>query len=404
MRQLTERRLRRVYAVCSEVPPEVVGGLGRYAERMMAALRQLDTPVEVFGTTGASGGTQRSGSVTLHRIRTRAMAGRLTRVAGLLGFNVRTAARILRADARRSGSVVAVHDWMGAPAGIACRLVGRRPVVFHVHTREPFSGMRLVAAGIAGLERAMARLADAVIVPSNGMRDELIAAGWAADRLAVVPHGFEDPELSRLAALSDEELGRVREPVRRRYLPGGEGELVVFAGRLSPHKGVGTLIRAAAKLVRERDRLRVVLVGGEAPRTGDAAMVARLIDELGVAGQVIAGQRFVAPSEVYAHFLAADVCAFPSTYEPFGLVAVEAMALGRPVVVGPGFSPEVVGDGAIRCERDSPEELAAALARCLDDRARAARLGARGAAYVRERYAWARTARSTLDLYAGVGR
>src|SRR5690606_39874259 len=61
--------------------------------------------------------------------------GALVRVGGLIWFNVRVAARILRSGGR-AGAVVAVHDWMGAVAGILCRVLGRTPVVFHVHTCE----------------------------------------------------------------------------------------------------------------------------------------------------------------------------------------------------------------------------------------------------------------------------
>ncbi|MDA0632104.1 glycosyltransferase family 4 protein, partial [Nonomuraea sp. MCN248] len=325
----------------------------------------------------------------------------LVRIAGLLAFNVRVAARVLRGG--RSGAVVAVHDWMGCLAGILCRLLGRMPVVFHVHTCEhntaPGARRTAVTAGITALEDAQARLADLVVVPSASMRDQLVARGWPSGRMRVVPHGFEDPELVRLAGLSPADRDRLRARVRARYLPGGAGRLVVFAGRLAPHKGAHTLIRAARSLLRDGDELRVVLIG-----SGDHAEVTRLIEREGVTGHVVADCRFLDPPEVFAHFLAADVCAFPSTYEPFGLVAIEAMALGRPVVVGPGYSPEVAGDGAVRCRTGSPEELAAALSRCLDDPGHAAGLARRGAAHVRARYSWARTAESTLAAYAEVAR
>lgn len=378
-------RPRRCHVVCTEVPPNVVGGLGRYAERMFPALRACGVPIEVYGATG----------------RPRKAVRPSVRIAGLIAFNVRVAARILRAG--RSGAVVAVHDWMGCIAGILCRSVGRLPVVFHVHTCEhntaPGARRTAVTAGITALENAQARLASLIVVPSAGMRDELVARGWPPGRLRVVPHGFEDPELVRLAGLSGAERDRLRAKVRAAYLPGGAGKLIVYAGRLSSHKGVHTLIKAVPALLREHGDLRVVLVG-----SGDDAEVARLIEREGVGGHVVAGYRFLDPPKVFAHFLAADVCAFPSSYEPFGLVAVEAMALGRPVVVGPGYSPEVVGDGAVRCRTGEPEELAAALARCLDDPEHAAGLARRGAEHVRARYSWARTAETTLAAYAEVAR
>ncbi len=416
----------RVYAVCSEVPPDVVGGLGRYAERIMDALRDSGVPVVVFGATARRGRaprTEHRGAVTLHRLRTPGYGlrggpvlppavRRLARVAGLLAFNVRAAARILRAEAGRTGAVVAVHDWMGCVAGILCRLLGRLPVAFHVHTRElnahvgdPRAGRRSAYAVLLDLlETAQARTARLIVVPSARMRDDLAARGWPADRMLVVPHGFEEPGLLRLAGLPGGERDRVRAEVRRRYLPGGQGRLVVFAGRPSPHKGVHTLIRAVPRVVAEHDDARFVLIGAQAPQTDDAATVARLIERTQNSGHVVAGNRFLASAEVFAHFLAADVCVFPSVYEPFGLVAVEAMALARPVVVGPGYSPEVVGDGAVRCGRDDPGELAAALLRLLADPEEADRLALRGAAYVRERYSWARTARHTLAAYAGAAR
>src|SRR5690606_23563382 len=299
-------RPRRCYVVCTEVPPNVVGGLGRYAERLLAALRDTGVPVEVFGAVGRRlpPRTHRTGSVTLHLLPTpgqpspetpqkaprrdsagprvpvdgevgdaagvspragdpgRGGIGALVRVGGLIWFNVRVAARILRSG-RRAGAVVAVHDWMGAVAGILCRVLGRTPVVFHVHTCEhntaPGARRTFVNAGITALENAQARLADLIVVPSAGMRDELVARGWPKDRLRVVPHGYEDPELIRLAELPGARRDRLRAEVRERYLPGGAGRLVVFAGRLSPHKGVHTLIRAAA-LLRGRDDLRVVLI------------------------------------------------------------------------------------------------------------------------------------------------
>ncbi|GAA1771689.1 Glycogen synthase [Nonomuraea coxensis DSM 45129] len=416
----------RIYAVCSEVPPEIVGGLGRYAERMTAPLGESGIPIEVLGAAGRrrTPRTERSGDLTLHRLTSAGLGlvgnprlprplRLLGRTAGLLVFNLRAAARILRSEAGRSGpgragAVVAVHDWMSCPAGILCRVLGRLPVVFHVHTRElnaaPGRRRPRHALVLDALETAQARLARLIVVPSAAMRDELTARGWPADRVRVVPHGFEDPELLRLAALPEEERDRIRSEVRRRYLPGGEGRLVVFAGRLSSHKGVHTLVRAVPRLVEEHAGTRVVLVGAELPQTDDAAVLARVIEETGTAAHVVAGNRFLPSTEVFAHFLAADVCVFPSVYEPFGLVAVEAMALARPVVVGPGYSPEVVGDGALRCGHDDPDELAALLLGCLGDPQGSDRLARRGAAYVREHYSWARTAERTLAAYGEATR
>ena len=403
----------RLHVVCSEVPPRVVGGLGRYIERMMAAWADLGTTVDVYGlATGPAPRAEITGGVTLHPVRSLDGGGTrtprpvrpLARIVGLVVFNLAVAVRILRTG---PCAVVAVHDWMGCLAGILCRVLGRRTVVFHVHSREDQhggSGRRSpVSAGIAALETLQARLAALIVVPSDGMRADLVARGWPADRLRVVPHGFDAPQLNRLTGLDPTERNRLRAAVRQRYLSDGVGGLVVFAGRFSPHKGVGTLIAATPLVAARRADVKVVLLGAQAPRTDDDAAVARQITAVGVTDRVVADYRFRPPEDVFAHFLAADVCVFPSTYEPFGLVAVEAMALGRPVVVGPGFSTEVIGDGALRCGRDAPEELADALLRCLDDPAGAGRLGARGAVHVR-RHTWRHTAELAVRMYTAPPR
>ncbi|GII78391.1 hypothetical protein Sru01_33730 [Sphaerisporangium rufum] len=92
----------RVFMVCTELPPDVVGGLGRYAERMIAAMRAAGTPVLVLAATGRRGSVDTIGDVTVRRIRTPGVraarvprpVGQLLRLAGLLAFNVVAAARI----------------------------------------------------------------------------------------------------------------------------------------------------------------------------------------------------------------------------------------------------------------------------------------------------------------------
>jgi glycogen synthase len=344
----------RVHVVCAEVPPHVVGGLGRYAERTLGRLA-AEVPVTVHAQDGA---------------RPARRGARL--VARNLAYTARSTARILASP--RRGAVVAVHDWMGCLTGLACRLAGR-PVVFHVHNRELSTAPRTaLGRGLAALEAAMARLAAATIVPTSTMRTELAARGWP--RVRVVPHGAGDPGPDRLP-----------DDVRARY---PAGPLLVYAGRYSAAKGVPTLLDALTRL----PGVTLVLCGDGSPHTAEAADVAALIADLGLAGRAIALRRFLPAAELAAHFLAADACVFPSTYEPFGLVAVEAMALGRPVVVGPGYAPEVAGP-ARRCAADDPAELAELIGQALADPA----AGPAGREHARS-FDWDRTVAATLRCYA----
>lgn len=400
-------RLTRVSMVCPEVPPQVVGGLGRYAERMIGQLAGAGVPVDVIGL-GAGPRREQLGDVTLHRLgpltprrfRRPDRAGRgLRLVARNVSYSARATYRILRGP--RTGSVVAVHDWMGCLTGIVCRLAGR-PVVFHLHSHEMTVGTTwrtrsLLATGLAALETAQAGLATAVVVPTSTMRDLLVDRGWPAAKLRVIGHGAGDPELDRVAARPEP----ARRAVADRYRP---GRLLVYAGRLSASKGVPTLLAAMPLLLAQLPDCTLVLCGDQSPHSDENAQVAATIERLGLAGRVVALHRFLPAADLYGHFLAADVCVFPSRYEPFGLVAVEAMALGRPVVLGPGYAPELAGDpgteAALRCTRDSPEELATVLHRALTDEVWAAAAGERARAYVTETFRWDRTVAETLRCYA----
>lgn len=395
----------RVYVVATELPPDVVGGLGRYLQRMLEVLRAGDCPIVVFApaAAGLPSIVESAGAVAVYRIRTgRPRTGPdrpSARLVRLLVFNLVAAVRILRADRERAGSTVAVHDWMGCLTGLLCRLIGRRRLAFHVHSRElshPPGGRRsVVGLLVAALERLTAGLAQVVVVPTRAMREELVAQGWPGQRMRVIPHGHEDADLLRLAALSSTERAIVRARVRA-DLGLADEDVVVFAGRLSAHKGVRTLIRAVPALRSARPGLRLVLVGTQAPRTNDNGEIAQLIAELDLGAAVVADFRFRTSADVFAHYLAADVCAFPSTYEPFGLAGVEAMALGCRVVVGPGYSPDVVGDAAVRYERDDPADLAGAVLRCL---AADPGLGPAAAMHARSRFTWRQTAEATLAAY-----
>jgi glycosyltransferase involved in cell wall biosynthesis len=111
--------------------------------------------------------------------------------------------------------------------------------------------------------------------------------------------------------------------------------------------------------------------------------------------------RFLDTGELRDHLVAADACTFPSSYEPFGFVALEAMSLGARTVVGPGFDEAVVGsaeDACLRTATTEPAELAAALTRVAGDDDPG--LGDRARRYVLDHHSWEAAAARTLQAYA----
>ena len=169
---------------------------------------------------------------------------------------------------------------------------------------------------------------------------------------------------------------------------------ILYVGTLEPRKNLETLVRAYASLP-QRKQVKLVLVGAKGWQTDPFF---RLIEQLDLAQDVIL-PGYSAPGELPLWYASAEVFAFPSLYEGFGLPVLEAMACGSPVVVSDATSlPEVVGEDGLQVDPLDVDAWREALAGLLDDPARRADWSARG----RERashFSWQETARQTVASY-----
>lgn len=303
--------------------------------------------------------------------------------------------RFAAADGARY-DVVHGHYWQGAAAGESFARAAGAPHVVMFHTlgevknrarvseREPLARIRR--------ERELAASADAILT-AGAHEHALLERHYGADRarMASIPCGV-DTERFR---------PRDREACRRALGIEGERPALLWVGRLEKLKGVDILIDALAQL-READPL-LLAVGGDG---GAGALRAELEERARVAG-LAANVRFtgaVAHEELPAWYAAADVCVAPSYYESFGLVAVEALACGTPVVASRvGGLIETVTDGVNgylipwRCPEPFAEKLEV-LIRNPELRANFARAARRSA----ERFRWDGIARRVAALYDGV--
>ncbi|HVL87327.1 MAG TPA: glycosyltransferase family 4 protein [Candidatus Thermoplasmatota archaeon] len=228
--------------------------------------------------------------------------------------------------------------------------------------------------------------ADRVIHVSRAEREAMAPLGLAPGRSVVIPNGIDVAALRR----ADDGGARFRERVGLR----GKEPLIVFAGRLAQNKRVEDLLAGAAKL----PDARVALVG---PDAGARAFLSARARELLVSDRVLfAGEL---PYEVYVSALsAADVFVLPSEYEAFGIVLLEAMAVGTPVVATRvGGVPEVVVDGrdGLLVPPGEPSALAEAIARLLSDRPRAEAMARAGRAKA-EGFDWSRIVERTERVLA----
>ena len=228
-----------------------------------------------------------------------------------------------------------------------------------------------------------------VFTVSNASRADILRFYPWADptKVHVVPNAI-DTEL--LQDPGKEEMERVRE----RYQL--HGRFVLFAGNVKPHKNLERLIRAFAQ-VREQgghDDLQLLLIGDDVSRYGSlrrAVKATRLRQDVRFFG-------FVPPSTLAALYRMADVFAFPSLYEGFGLPPLEAMSCGTPVVTsGMAALHEVVDDAAVLVDPYSVDDIAGAISRVLESEELRADLIRKGLARARM-FSWERSVRA---IHAG---
>lgn len=301
------------------------------------------------------------------------------------------AEHLARAWRRRRPAVVHAHFWMSGQASVAAAAPLRIPVLQTFHALGVVKRRHQGAKDTSppqrpAVERRLLEHVHAVIATCTDEVFELRRMGADPTKVRVVPCGV-DLDLFRPEGSADP-----CPPGRRR---------IVVVSRLVERKGVGNVITALANV----PDAEVVVAGGPHPADLDADPEARrlraLARSVGVANRVHLRGR-VERADLPALLRSADVVACVPWYEPFGIVPLEAMACGVPVVVSAvGGLVDTVVDGitGLHVAPRRPAELAAALRRLLGDPDLGARLGAAGAQRARSRYSWSLVARATLETY-----
>jgi glycosyltransferase involved in cell wall biosynthesis len=270
-------------------------------------------------------------------------------------------------------------------AGVRCRRVVTIHDVTFFRIPERYPPARRLY--MQTLTRLAARVADAIIVPSNAVRDDvqrLLRVPAAKITTVYEAAGTQYAPLDRPAALD----------IARRY--GIEAPYVLSVGSLEPGKNRARLIRAVRALRDEGVDARLVVVGQRAWKyESDLA----LVEELGMGDRVIF-PGYVRAEDLPALYGAATAFAFPSLYEGFGLPVIEAMACGAPVLTSDrSATAEVAGDAALLVDPHSVDAIRDGLRRLLADADLRADLSRRGLLRATH-FSWRRAADETYAVYA----
>jgi glycogen(starch) synthase len=400
----------RVAYLTTEFPPRIYGGLGVYVDCISRELVALEQSVSVFVPGDANlsshemaGGVEvfretpvpmRDGLVPFFSEQTLAWGAGLDLLLDLLSYNQLAASRLLQEG---PFDLCVAHDWLGLPGALAVKQKDT-PMIYHVHGlevgRSDHPNPQLVS-----LEKKGAKAADLVITVSEAMLQELVDLGVPAEKIRVCYHGV-DSEFFDPSRIDPAKLEKLRE----QYGLDVDDIVILFIGRLEPVKGVIQFLQAIPKVLEKHHRVKLLMVGkgsledfvrSEAEKTGFLTLVTDFID----------------PEAKAYHYALADLCVFPSLYEPFGIVALEAAAMGKAAVVGAsGVSglreivehPGTKKPTGVHINPSDPEDIAWGINLALEDPDRLKAWGKNARERVQKNFTWRHAAEITLNIYREV--
>jgi glycogen(starch) synthase len=382
-----------------EYPPVVEGGLARHVRKLAEELVRQGVEVDVLtrGTgersrIGRQQAVRRAG-VAVHRVREPRWPRDLDRFVGWV--------QRMNEDMRQAGEELAQecdyelvhgHDWLVAHAGAALADRLGVPYLTTIHATEHGRHQGWVQdepqSHIHGVERWMAHRADSVITCSHYMRGH-VADIFDIDenRITVIPNGIDPTDLRPVGDL---------EALRREFAQPQE-RLVVLVGRLVYEKGFQLALDALPGVIERVGNVRFLVAGSGTHEHELKAQAQRL-------GLLEHGSflGWIGDDALHSLYRIADLCVVPSIYEPFGLVALEAMASGCPCIVADtGGLREVVPAGervGLRFNGGDAAHLGVMIERLLTDDELRERLVAEASEHVL-RFDWSDVAHRTRGVY-----
>ncbi|MGG1556126.1 1,4-alpha-glucan branching protein domain-containing protein [Paenibacillus ferrarius] len=387
-----------------EYPPHVIGGLARAVCELAKQLARMGHSIHVITClTPDTEAYSFSDGVHIHRVTALPGGEELPFLDRVFHVNLAfTDKAFALADQGLRFDVLHAHDWLVGYAAQACGQELRLPLAVTLHATEHGRNRGTLVSPVQHriheLEGRLASSADAVIVCSHYMARE-VRELFPLDSIPVhvISNGAPTPgavdtarahtALPRLAAVLDQQA--------KAPFP-----LLVFLGRLVYEKGVHVLLTAFEQVLAAIPEARLVIAGTGPERDALEGRAAQLNEHVVFTG-------FIDGEDKLRLLQSASLCIFPSLYEPFGLVALEAMASGAPLLVSDtGGLAEIVRHGVTGylSPPGDADKLAAAILHLWQHPEQRRELAERAKKAAAELFTWKKNGSLTLDVYTGIMR
>ncbi len=380
-----------------EFPPRIIGGISPHVYYLSKSLAKNGVNVYVV-TCDFPGAPQHENvdGVEVFRIDSyKNPSPDFATWVYLMNVNMQKEAAALVNSLGGKVDVFHAHDWLAANAGIGLKHVFRKPLLATIHSTEigrrngiHFDYERMIHETEAWLTYE----AWKVICCSNYMISHVQwAFGLPVDKVVMVPNGVNTEVYEKL------EKNKLSQFRSKFALP--EEKIVLFVGRLVYEKGAHILVNAISEVL-EKVNAKFIIVGNGYMKE----QLSSLVKNIGLAHKVLF-TGFVDDETLKRLQKCADVSVVPSLFEPFGIVALEAMAAESPVVVSDagGLSEIVEHDvTGVKVYVNNPDSLAWGITKVLLDEDYANRIKVNARKKVQEKYDWNKIAHQTKAIYETV--
>ncbi|MGC8842357.1 MAG: glycosyltransferase family 4 protein [bacterium] len=382
----------RVLMLAWEYPPNIVGGLGRHMGGLCPALAKKG--VEVYVVTSSLPtlpSYEEQNGVHIYRVDDNFIYP-LDFSHKIHQLNFATLQCAIPLLNEKKFHLIHIHDWLSCMAGRVLKHSFKLPLVATIHATE--FGRRggisePLSRYIHSQEWLLGYEAWRVIVCSKAMREEVSnVLSIPEDKIEIIPNGIDVERFDI----------EVEEGFRDKFLSPGE-KMVLFVGRLVWEKGIDVLIDSAPIVLAHIPEAKFIVVG-----KGDVETYREKVQNLGLEHKFFF-TGFLDDETVAKLYKCADVCVYPSRYEPFGIVALEAMAAGVPPVTSDagGFRETVRHwETGVITRRGDPYSLAQGIVFLLENPQIRKAMSEKAKRLVMKEYRWEKNADKTIALYKRV--